>query len=164
MARGRYLQINKYIHHKYSLLDPQGMIFEAVNRTLIGGPFLIHKSLRTNLFTWPKTTLNPHRKIWMLEGKSQRLNWKWSKSNFSWETKFSKITPDWIEWSRAKICLWFTFIWSKIYFHSRFKYLASGSKQIFVTIIPYLQISGTFLRSFYWKTHPSKNPEYLFSF
>ena len=29
---------------------------------------------------------------------------------------------------------------------------------------PYLQISGTFLRPFYWKTHPSKNPEYLFSF
>ena len=31
-------------------------------------------------------------------------------------------------------------------------------------INPYLQISGTFLRPFYWKTHPSKNPEYLFSF
>ena len=29
---------------------------------------------------------------------------------------------------------------------------------------PYLQISGTFLRPFYWKTHPSKNHEYLFSF
>ena len=29
---------------------------------------------------------------------------------------------------------------------------------------PYWQISGTFLRPFYWKTHPSKNPEYLFSF
>ena len=29
---------------------------------------------------------------------------------------------------------------------------------------PYWQISGTFLRPFYWKTHPSKNPGYLFSF
>ena len=29
---------------------------------------------------------------------------------------------------------------------------------------PYWQISGTFLRPFYWKTHPSKNHEYLFSF
>ena len=29
---------------------------------------------------------------------------------------------------------------------------------------PYWQISGKFLRPFYWKTHPSKNHEYLFSF
>ena len=29
---------------------------------------------------------------------------------------------------------------------------------------PYWQISGTFLRPFYWKTHPSKNYEHLFSF
>ena len=29
---------------------------------------------------------------------------------------------------------------------------------------PYWQISGKFLRPFYWKTHPSKNYEYLFSF
>ena len=28
----------------------------------------------------------------------------------------------------------------------------------------YWQISGKFLRPFYWKTHPSKNHEYLFSF
>ena len=27
-------------------------------------------------------------------------------------------------------------------------------------INPYLQISGTLLRLFYWKTHPSKNHEY----
>ena len=50
MARGRYLQINKYIHHNYTILDPQGRIFEAVNKT-IKGSFLIHKSLRTNLLT-----------------------------------------------------------------------------------------------------------------
>ena len=29
---------------------------------------------------------------------------------------------------------------------------------------PYWQICGKFLRPFYWKTHPSKNHEYLFSF
>ena len=29
---------------------------------------------------------------------------------------------------------------------------------------PYWQISGKFLRSFYWKTHPSKKYEYLFIF
>ena len=29
---------------------------------------------------------------------------------------------------------------------------------------PYWQISGASHRPFYWKTHPSKNPEYLFSF
>jgi len=32
------------------------------------------------------------------------------------------------------------------------------------SVNPYWQISGTFLRPFYWKTHPSKNPEYLSSF
>ena len=31
-------------------------------------------------------------------------------------------------------------------------------------INPYWQISGTFLRPFYWKTHPSKNHEYPYSF
>ena len=29
---------------------------------------------------------------------------------------------------------------------------------------PDLQISGKFVRPFYWETHPSKNHEYLFSF
>ena len=29
---------------------------------------------------------------------------------------------------------------------------------------PYWQISGKWVRSYYWKTHPLKNHEYLFSF
>ena len=29
-----------------------------------------------------------------------------------------------------------------------------------VTVNPYWQISGKFLRPFYWKTHPSKNQEF----
>ena len=34
----------------------------------------------------------------------------------------------------------------------------------FIKLNPYWQIFGKFLRPFYWKTHPSKNQEYLFSF
>ena len=34
----------------------------------------------------------------------------------------------------------------------------------YVRINPYWQISGTFLRPFFWKTHPPKKHEYLFSF
>ena len=33
-----------------------------------------------------------------------------------------------------------------------------------LTVNPYWQISGKFLRQFYWKTHPSKNNEHLFGF
>ena len=36
--------------------------------------------------------------------------------------------------------------------------------QIIRVLFDILTLIGKFLRPFYWKTHPSKNPEYLFSF
>ena len=43
-------------------------------------------------------------------------------------------------------------------------FIGNSFRDLLILVNPYWQISGTFLRPFYWKIHPSKNHEYLFSF
>ena len=63
--------------------------------------------------------------------------------------------------SSAEICLGFCFRkWRSV----KNPIFGFCFRDLPIWVNPYWQISGSFLRPFYWKTHPSKNHEYLFSF
>ena len=47
---------------------------------------------------------------------------------------------------------------------SRYEKCPTGLELFEDIVNAYWQISGKFLRPFYWKIHPSKNHKYLFSF